>query len=105
MALYQGYSDADGCMVLKDCKPLLPDRSLGVWNHSPSGFAWGYCGSGPAQLALALLLEELPEERAVYLHQSFKFQAVAAWKGPTWACTSEGIRAWAAKQRSEPVEE
>lgn len=35
---------------------LLPDRSLELRRHSPDGFAWGYGGSGPAQLALALLL-------------------------------------------------
>lgn len=35
---------------------LLPDESLAMRRHSPDGFAWGYGGSGPAQLALALLL-------------------------------------------------
>lgn len=32
-----------------------PAESLAVRNHSPTGFAWGYGGSGPAQLALAVL--------------------------------------------------
>ncbi len=32
----------------------LPPR-FDVRNHSPSGFEWGYGGSGPAQLALAIL--------------------------------------------------
>ena len=36
---------------------LLPRRSQELRNHSPDGFAWGYEGSGPAQFALALLLE------------------------------------------------
>jgi hypothetical protein len=36
---------------------LTPERSLELVNHSPSGFEWGYGGSGPAQLALALLLD------------------------------------------------
>ena len=35
---------------------LHPRKSLAVYNHSPDGFAWGYGGSGPAQLALAILL-------------------------------------------------
>ena len=30
---------------------------LELRNHSPAGFAWGYAGSGPAQLALAILLD------------------------------------------------
>lgn len=28
-----------------------------LMNHSPSGFAWGYSGSGPSQLALAILCD------------------------------------------------
>jgi hypothetical protein len=34
-------------------------------NHSPTGFEWGYSGSGPAQLALALAADVLgDDERA-----------------------------------------
>jgi len=33
-------------------KPLSPGPSQAVYNHSPTGFSWGYEGSGPAQLAL-----------------------------------------------------
>lgn len=59
---------------------LDPKRSQKVWNHSPDGFAWGYGGSGPAQLALALLLEAgLDDETAVRLHQQFKSEVVARW--------------------------
>ncbi len=36
---------------------LTPERSLELATHSPSGFESGYCGSGPAQLLLALLLD------------------------------------------------
>ena len=43
--------------VWLDGKILSPERSLKVYNHSPTGFSWGYLGSGPAQLALAIMLE------------------------------------------------
>jgi hypothetical protein len=56
-----------------DGRRLSPVPSQQVWNHSPDGFNWGYAGSGPAQLALAILLAAgLDEERAVRLHQWFK---------------------------------
>ncbi len=56
-----------------DGRVLSPARSLKVFNHSPDGFAWGYHGSGPAQLALAILLEAgLSNEEAIRLHQRFK---------------------------------
>ena len=35
---------------------LNPSESLAVARHSPDGFSWGDDGSGPAQLALAVLL-------------------------------------------------
>jgi hypothetical protein len=52
-------------------------QSLKIWNHSPDGFNWGYGGSGPAQLALALLLLRLPEVEAVRRHQEFKWAVIS----------------------------
>ena len=37
------------------------DSRLDMRNHSPTGFEWGYGGSGPAQLALALAASRLPD--------------------------------------------
>lgn len=59
-------------------KRLYPGKSQRVWNHSPNGFSWGYEGSGPAQLALAVLLEFVSEDKAVELHQEFKRDVIAA---------------------------
>ena len=36
------------------------DPRFDLRNHSPDGFEWGYYGSGPAQLALALLCDYGP---------------------------------------------
>jgi hypothetical protein len=59
-------------------KPLTPERSLKEINHSPDGFCWGYGGSGPAQLALAVLLELYTKERALAGYQKFKSEVIAA---------------------------
>jgi hypothetical protein len=56
---------------------ISPRPSQGVWNHSPDGFSWGYAGSGPAQLALAILLKFTDRETAIRLHQRFKQQIIA----------------------------
>jgi hypothetical protein len=61
-------------------KILSPEHSLKVINHSPDGFNWGYEGSGPAQLALALLLLRTDESEAVRLHQSFKTEHVTKFR-------------------------
>lgn len=58
-------------------RPLDPARSLAVRKHSASGFAWGYHGGAPAQLALAILLELLPQEEAEANYQDFKQDIIA----------------------------
>jgi len=59
---------------------LSPSMSQMVYNHSPDGFNWSYAGSGPAQLALALLLllAKTDEEKgeAVYFHQQLKREVI-----------------------------
>lgn len=54
-------------------KLLSPEKSQEIYNHSPDGFNWGYGGSGPAQLALAILLELYDRDYALAHHQSFKW--------------------------------
>ena len=58
-------------------KELFPERSQKHINHSPDGFNWGYGGSGPAQLALAILLEHLPEGKAISHYQQFKWDVIS----------------------------
>ena len=78
---------------------------LDLWNHSPDGFEFGYSGSGPAQLALALLADALGDDRfAVALHQDFKFRVVANWKRSKGyhEITAETIRAICAEMCEPP---
>jgi hypothetical protein len=58
-------------------REVRPERSLRVRNHSPDGFSWGDGGSGPAQLALALLLEITTEEMALLWYQDVRTHIVA----------------------------
>lgn len=46
-------------------------------NHSPDGFNWGYLGSGPAQLAYALLRKFFGKEWAMVHYQDFKRYLIA----------------------------
>ena len=58
-------------------KELSPGRSQKLRNHSPDGFAWGYGGSGPAQLALAILLEITKDKQfALKNYQDFKWDII-----------------------------
>jgi hypothetical protein len=59
-------------------KELDISRSLQFENKSPSGFSWGYHGAGPAQLALAILLDLCKNpEIARRLFQEFKRDIIA----------------------------
>jgi hypothetical protein len=56
--------------------------SLRIRNHSPDGFEFGYGGSGPSQLALAILLDATEDADLAERHyQDFKWHAVARWQG------------------------
>lgn len=75
--------------------PLEP--SLKLYNHSPTGFNWGYGGSGPAQLALALLLDATDDaELAVRQHQDYKRDVVSGLPD-SWVITRAEIFVWLAK--------
>jgi hypothetical protein len=58
--------------VFVDGVKLELQKSLKVIPKSPTGFSWGYGGSGPAQLALAILLEFTDSETAKMLYHRFK---------------------------------
>lgn len=80
-------------IVYKNGEILDPAKSQKVRHHSPDGFSWGYGGSGPAQLALALLLEEIPQGLAIKNYQKFKRRVVAAWDvNGNWSITSRHIK-------------
>ncbi len=80
--------------------------------HSPDGFAWGYHGSGPVDLALAILVDYFREQpprtgwlaaeqfsrwtvdsRAFTLHQDFKREVVARF-GDEWELSGLQIDTW-----------
>ena len=69
--------DLEEGIVLIDGDVLPLEPSLKVRNHSPSGFSWGYGGSGPAQLSLAILLEVYDREIAERYYQNFKWDVIA----------------------------
>jgi hypothetical protein len=76
--VYKGiYTKEHGCTVTVNDKPL-PNRS-DLTNESPTGFEWGHDGSGPAQLALAILAYHCSsnEQHALNHCQAFKERVIA----------------------------
>jgi hypothetical protein len=102
--VFQGHAhtDANGCRtteVMVNGQPLEPELSLKLRNHSPTGFEWGYGGSGPAQLALAILLWVLIAPEALQLYQLFKFQVIGGLNRDHWIMADHDVRTWAQAQQ------
>jgi hypothetical protein len=91
MKTYIGVRQEDGALtVTVNGQPLK--LRLDLCNHSPTGFECGYGGSGPAQLALALLADHLNhDDQAVALHQCFKRKVVSGLSPKGWRLTSRHI--------------
>ena len=75
-------------------EPLDWRASLAVRNHSPSGIEWGYSGSGPSQLALAVLLALTDRETAERRYQEFKRDVIAQISEAEWALPQCNVRRW-----------
>lgn len=97
--LYFGWRDQDArCHVrVREGrgKPMALARRADLVNHSPDGFEWGYAGSGPAQLALALIAHATDDDAlAQRIHQDFKRYFIATMSreaGHRWAWTHAEI--------------
>jgi hypothetical protein len=80
-----------------------------VKRHSPTGFEWGYAGSGPADLSLSILADHFGEQpqkfdgreyeacRSLRLYQEFKREVIAGLSRDDWTRTSDQIAAWVEK--------
>ena len=91
MKTYTGRRTPGGCAVTVSDgggeHPLAP--RLDLRRHSMTGFEWGYGGSGPAQLALALAADVLADdEAALGVYQRLKFRVVARLAADGWTLTA-----------------
>ncbi len=100
MKIYHGRLSPDGRCIVEVWDDVAGsgrslDPCLWIRNHSPDGFEWGYGGSGPAQLALAILYD-LYRDRdiAERYYQRFKFLVVGRFDSDTWLLTEFVIRAY-----------
>lgn len=77
-------------------------KYLSIINHSPAGHEWGYGGSGPSQLAVAILANVTRDHHlALAAHQDFKRDIIA--RLPRDASLHD--RAGTARLTGRPIEE
>jgi len=93
MKIYRGKrlgpkEESSEVMVTVDGQPLKHRV-----RHSPTGFEWGYLGSGPSDLALSILWDFLGCEPKRVEYMKFKEQFVSQW-GDEWEITEEDLYTW-----------
>jgi hypothetical protein len=106
--IIRGYREGQhggGCLVMLD-DAVLPMPAIDPKRearHSPDGFQWGYAGSGPAELARAILVALHPDNPAVRhpaCYQAFKVDVIARIAGDTLWLTGDQVATWLARWRS-----
>lgn len=105
--IIHGYGQPDGgkCLVTVDAgagEQVLPMPPLlrGEGRHSPDGFQWGYMGSGPAELARAILIWVFPGDMRVRhprVYQEFKSDVVGRLNREGFVLTDHEVRQWRAQ--------
>lgn len=77
--------------------------------HSPDGFNWGYGGSGPAQLAIAMLCDWTEDADVAFaLYQRFKWEIIALLPKSGWVLDHTAIEEWVIRKIGAydgPIEE
>ena len=94
MKCYEGIQTASRPRVtVHDGRRSYP---LTHWGIHGTGFEWGYGGSGPADLAYALLRDCFQDQEiAEEWYQTFKWDVVAQWPvDERWSITEDDIREW-----------
>jgi hypothetical protein len=90
MKLYRGRRTARGCEVTVNGEPL--DPRLDLRTFSDQGFEWGYDGSAPRQLALAILADHFSDVRtALDHHERFRLNWVIGMRDDEWSLTGADI--------------
>ena len=77
--------------VMADSESL--DCRYDLLSASPSGFEWSYGGSGPAQLAIAILADAYDDEFACEYYQQFKREVVSELPEEGWTLTKQDLDA------------
>ena len=89
MKTYRGRRDGGGTEVTVDGNPLSPRRDLRDFHAD--GYEWGYNGSGPPQLAFAILVDHMGSQGALEKYRRFTVDVIAEIEGTEWRLTSHEV--------------
>ena len=98
--VYRGFRSAYGAIVDRTDGVYIKERN-DIVSHS-NGLEWGYGGSGPAQCAIALLMDTLEDygeisdktSWALNHYQTFKWDVIARLSRTGWLLPQDDVHAW-----------
>jgi hypothetical protein len=90
----EGAGDVKDIHCTRHAAAALVDIDQRFLVHSPTGFEWGYGGSGPADLALNVLALFVDPPEAYRLHQRFKRDVVAKLPREGGVIRARDVRDW-----------
>lgn len=107
MSIFKGMRTNSGKRVTVDNVPL--NLRLDIISYAPGGFDWGYDGMGSAQLALAILAQELDTGAAITFHEAFQRQVINRLNHDEWMLDSSQIESHIAEikkaKKEDPAED
>ncbi len=117
MKIYRATRDRDATMIWVE-EEERKEALRHVVLHSPTGFEWGYGGSGPADTALSILadyfgerptssalafgrLADDPMPRCLEYYQQFKWDFIAPAPREGFEISTEQINSWLEKKKEK----
>lgn len=102
--VYVGYRDDSGtahvAKHIDELEPVALNLRTDLRLHADAP-EWAYQGSGPRQLATALLADVMGDETALELAQRFKREVIARLPREGFEITAEAVEEWAKKIEQE----
>jgi len=101
MLAYDGPYDGGDIILRRIAGVATANVPHVIKRHSPTGYEWGYEGSGPAELALNILYAVTGDEAvAARYYQEFKRQFIARVPQPGGVIKRAEILEWLRKQQT-----
>jgi len=98
---YAGARDENGNVKVVRIRNGRQEPLRHLVRHSPTGFEWGYGGSGPADLARSIIADALgTTDPAIY--QEFKWEFVSKWPDQ-WEISLDMILEWVGVDKEKPT--
>ena len=97
--------DEAGDQVVLPLSPIIRGREV---RHSPDGFQWGYSGSGPTELARAILVRLYPDDDRVRhprCYRHFRDFAISRVKSDEFELKEDVARSWYEQWLASPEQQ